>query len=73
MKLLNLAKKLDFTEDFEYYNYCIDSYFNGNFKQCKKLFEDMEKKDKKGLLDYISQSYNCRHEVYNFYFAILFN
>jgi hypothetical protein len=77
MKLLTLAKKLDFTIEIEYFDYCINSYFNGNFSQCEELFKDMSKQDKKGLLNYIKTSYNCQEnyinvlEVYSFYFNLI--
>ena len=53
MKLLTLAKKLDFTSEWEYYNYCLDSYINGNFSQCKDLFKAMNTKDRKGLIEHL--------------------
>jgi len=74
MKLLQLAKKLDFQTEGEYYDYCIESYLNGNFGQSKDLFNAMGRKDKKGLLLFIL-GYNllpkdCK-DLYNFYFNLL--
>jgi len=71
MKLLTLAKKLDFTIEIEYFDYCINSYFNGNFSQCKELFKDMSKQDRKGLLEYIKGCYDYKNEVYSFYFNLI--
>ena len=36
----DLAKELDFTHDYEYFDYIIDSLVNGNRSQVKKLFKD---------------------------------
>lgn len=71
MKLLTLAKRLDFTTETEYFDYCIDSWFNGNFSQCKKLFADMAKADRKNLIEYIRGCYDYTHEVEKFYFGLL--
>ncbi len=71
MKLLSLAKKLDFTAETEYFDYCIDSWFNGNLSQCKDLFKRMNKVDRMGLITYIQGCYDYRHEVENFYLNLL--
>lgn len=71
MKLITLAKKLDFTNEIEYFDYCINSWFNGNFSQCKRLFKDMTKADRKRLLSYIKGCYDYKHEVEIFYFNLL--
>ncbi len=66
MKLITLAKRLDFTTETEYFDYCINSWYNGNFDQCKRLFKDMEKPDRKNLLNYIENK-----DCYKFYFNLL--
>jgi hypothetical protein len=71
MKLLTLAKKLDFTTETEYFDYCLNSYFNGNFSQCKELFKAMSKTDRKALLTYIKGCYDHQHEVYTFYLNLI--
>lgn len=71
MKIITLAKKLDFTTETEYFDYCINSWFNGQFSQCKNLFNSMKSDGKKELLNYISGCYDYQHEVYNFYFNLL--
>ena len=73
MKLINLAKKLDFTNEIEYFDYCINSYENGNTQQCKKLFSDMTKKDRKRFIEYISGCYDNPQikAVYRFYWGML--
>lgn len=72
--LMSLAKKIDFETESEYFDYCIDSYLNGQFNQCKNLFSDMPKPERKNLITYINNSgmlskdiSNCR----NFYFNLL--
>lgn len=71
MKLLTLAKKLDFTQETEYFDYCINSWFNGNFSQCRKLFKAMNKADKRNLITYIRGCYDYQHEVLTFYINLL--
>lgn len=72
-KLSTLAKRLGFTSGGEYFDYCINSYYNGNFSQCKDLFSDMTKQDRKDLITYISGFYDNAEskEVYKFYFNLL--
>ena len=68
-KLLTLAKELDFNQEFEYFDYCIDSFINGNRSQCRKLFNDMKHEDKKDLITH------CKNTEYpvigTFYFNLL--
>lgn len=71
MKLITLAKRLDFTTETEYFDYCINSWFNGNFDQCRRLFKDMTKADRKELINYIKGCYDYKHDVYTFYFNLL--
>lgn len=73
MKLIALAKNLDFNTETEYFDYCINSYENGNKSQCKKLFNDMTKADRKRLIEYIAECYDHPESkyVYNFYFSLL--
>lgn len=70
MKLLTLAKRLDFTSEFEYFDYLINSHINGNFSQCQRLFMAMTKADKKQALQYIKGCFDDK-EIYNFYFNLL--
>lgn len=68
-KLLTLAKELEFNHEYEYFDYCIDSYINGNRSQCRDLFAAMRKDDQKAFLT------ECMdreiREIYNFYFELL--
>ncbi len=72
-KLQKLAESLDFRTVDEYFNYCIDSYDNGNFNQCTKLFRGLTKAGRKELINFISGCYdNCTDRpVYKFYFNLL--
>ena len=73
MKLITLAHRLDLNQEIEYFDYCINSYENGNFAQCRKLFSDMSKKDRKEFIEYISGCYDNPKSkaVYRFYWALL--
>lgn len=72
-KLLTLAKRLDFTSEGGYFDYCIDSYINGNFSQCKTLFNNMKKEDQKSFLSYLNAQaqFNGKLQVRNFYFNLI--
>jgi hypothetical protein len=70
MKLLTLAKRLDFTTETEYFDYCVQSYINGNNSQCKELFKAMTKDDRHNLISYIRDNYG-NDEIHN-YFVNLF-
>lgn len=39
-------KKYGYLTIEEYFNYIIDSYINGNYKQTKELFNDLSKEQK---------------------------
>jgi len=72
-KLLTLAKGLDFETETDYFEYCINSHINGNFSQCKRLFEDMRQQDKKVFLNYMNgqAQFNGYIDTRNFYFNLL--
>jgi len=70
MKLLTLAKRLDFTTEDEYFQYCADSYINGNFSQCKELFKAMTRADRHRLISYLRDNIG-NDEIHN-YFVNLF-
>ena len=71
MKLITLAKKLDFTTETEYFDYCINSWYNGNFTQCQELFKAMSKNDRKELIKYIKGCFDYKHEVLKYYINLL--
>jgi len=69
-KLITLAKELDFTTETEYFDYLIESYINGQFTQCRNLFNAMKKEDKKGFIKYVDNSYTEK-DIKDFYFNLL--
>ncbi len=69
-KIEKLAEALDFRTESEYFAYCIESHINGNFSQCKELFNDMNKAGKKELLMFI-RVVDAANDVYDFYFNLL--
>jgi hypothetical protein len=73
MKLITLAKRLDFTTEDQYFDYCRDSYINGNFSQCKELFKAMTKADRKALISYLqtTDENSIDFECYLYYFNLL--
>jgi nucleoid-associated protein YejK len=71
-KLITLAKELDFNSETEYFDYCIESYFNGNIAQCMNLFDAMRKENQKSFLRHIKQhDFEDVEKIYNFYFNLL--
>lgn len=75
MKLLTLAKRLDFNTETDYFDYCRDSYINGLFSQCERLFKAMTKEQKKQCLNYLKPSKGNENtadmEVWEYYFNLL--
>jgi len=69
MKLLSLAKKLDFTTEEQYFNYCVESYINGQIQQAKSLFKNMAKADKHQLISYIDNNM-ANDEIHNFFVSL---
>lgn len=68
--LNTLAKELDFQFPEQYFEYCVESFINGQRSQCKSLFNKMKKEDKHGLIDYIRGAHG-NDEMHN-YFVSLF-
>lgn len=64
-----LAKQLDFSTEYEMYEYFITSYMNGNFSQCRRLFSELTKQAKKSVLAYLLDE--GMNQEYKFYFEIL--
>ena len=67
---LKLAKELDFKTEEEYFEYCVNSYINGNHSQCKEMFQKLKKDGQKELLNYISRN-NVPSHVFRFYLNLL--
>lgn len=61
---------LEFSTTAEYYQYCVDSYINGQFKQCNTLFNQMPNENKHQLIEYIRD--NVGNDEINNYFVSLF-
>lgn len=61
---------LIFTAEHEYFEYMVESYVNGQIRQCKDLFMAMSKEDKKRFIEWFSRNENCTmdlDECYLFY------
>jgi len=69
-KTITLAKELEFNTENEYFDYMIDSHVNGNFTQCRNLFNAMKKEDRKIFIMYISDREELK-AIRNFYFELL--
>jgi hypothetical protein len=70
--LARLAHELDFETGHDYFEYCLSSYINGNFNQCKELFKAMIKNDQKAFLRYMNgeAQHNGRLQARNFFFDL---
>ena len=51
-----LALEYDFEHDYEYYDYIIDSYINGQNKQVLDLFSKLDVNGKKEFIKYLNDS-----------------
>jgi len=67
-KAKNLAKIYELgTCEYDFYNYIIDSYINGQKKQCIDLFKQMNKQDRVNFLNsYFIDASVIYREVKNF-------
>lgn len=65
-KMKSLCKNLDFSTTEEYFQYCADSYLNGNREQCRRLFKDMPRDYKHELIDYL-RTVVANDEIHNFF------
>jgi Fe-S oxidoreductase len=59
--------------NYDYFDYCVVSYLNGNFEQCRNLFKDLPHQERKDLLNYIEATDTLTDvsAVYSFYFNLL--
>jgi hypothetical protein len=54
MTLEKLAKSYDFSTVYEFFDYIIDSYYNGHRSQVKSLYKEMAtNKDRSRFVDYL--------------------
>ena len=54
--LLQKAKELDFYNEVDYYQYIVDSLVNGQKKQCKELFNELNESEIKMFEVYMLES-----------------
>jgi hypothetical protein len=64
---LQAAKRLDFNTETEFFDYLIDSHINGQPTQCRELFAELKRKDRKNAVQFIAKNYS-NESIYNFYF-----
>ena len=53
--LKTLCKVYEFENEYEYFDYIIESLINGNRTQCRELFNDLREDDKKSCIRYIRE------------------
>lgn len=57
MKLEKLAKSYDFDSVYEFFDYIIDSYYNGHRPQVKQLYKEIEtNKERAQFVDYLYET-----------------
>ena len=61
---------LGFKSNDQYYAYCVESYINGQFSQCKALWNQLPHDNKHELIAYIRDNH-ANDEIHN-YFVSLF-
>lgn len=69
-KAKNLAKSYELGScEYDFYNYIVDSYINGNKKQCFELYKEMIKADRLYFLNNYS-NIPIEHDLYNNYLEV---
>jgi uncharacterized protein with ParB-like and HNH nuclease domain len=68
---LQIAKKLGFSHEYEFFDYLIESHTNGNFSSVKEIFNTLMKEDKKRAIKYIYESDTDNRAQFWFYFELL--
>ena len=53
--LKTLCRVYEFENEYEYFDYIIESLINGNRTQCRELFNDLREDDKKSCIRYIRE------------------
>jgi hypothetical protein len=61
-----LINDYDFNSITEFYDYCLDSYINGNKKQSRELFYMMPKGNQKDCIMYLTVNYGQTAQVFEF-------
>jgi len=71
---LKLAKELDFSHEYELFEYMAESLLNGNKSQCKDLLNSLKQEDKKSAIQYFEENAKesaIYSDAFSFYFSIL--
>jgi hypothetical protein len=71
-QLKTLLKELEFTQGAEYFDYMIESWYNGQYSQCEQLFTSMTNKDRTLFIIYLSGCFDKPGimGVYQYYYNI---
>jgi hypothetical protein len=67
---IQLAKRLDLTNVFDLHCYLVDCYLNGNITSCKRLFSELNRKEQKAFIFWLTIEYNGTGTFF-FYFNLL--
>jgi len=59
--LLELAQYNDFEQDFEYFDYIVDSWISGQKQQVLSLYKDMQKGDRN---DFVTNHLDETNQIY---------
>lgn len=71
-KISILLKEYNFSDEYEYYEFIITSYVNGNFKQVDNLFKSLQKIKKNAFMLWVLNK--IQHEnADSDYFSVLKN
>ncbi len=68
-KLITLAREMERETESEYFDYMVDTYFNGQFSQCRRLFNEMKKSDQKAFVTYCKD--NEYFNLLDYYFILI--
>lgn len=53
----NTLKVYGYKDIEEYFNYILESFINGNFKQTKELFKKLNKEQREKFINYLDNGY----------------
>lgn len=71
-KITSLLKDYNFSDEYEYYEYIITSYINGNFKQVDNLFKSLQRIKKNAFMLWALNKIQYEHAGSD-YFSVLKN
>jgi len=71
--LKTLVKAYGLTTDSDYFEYCINSYLNGNKQQAKELCKQMKLEDKSSFLLSFTECYDnpSQQDSYKFFINLI--